>query len=213
MRNNHKAIIELHYMPSTVFLAVWQHFDQVIIESKEKFKKQTFRNRCRILTANKIESLIVPVQKASNNIPIQEIRIDYNQNWVHTHWKSIQSAYGNAPFFEHYGQELNDILYKKHRFLFDLNLEILKYILSVLNIEKDLLFTQNFIQEYPSDVTDLRTEIHPKKNLEPIAFYQPVIQVFGKQFVENLSVIDLIFNEGPNAGEIINRSIHNELNK
>ncbi len=202
-------------MPSTVFLAVWQHFDQVIIESKEKFKKQSFRNRCRILTANKIESLIVPVQKASNNIPVQEIRIDYNQNWLHTHWNSIQSAYGNAPFFEHYGPVLKDILYKKHRFLFDLNLEILKYILGVLNVEQDLLFTQNFIKEYPSEVTDLRAEIHPKKSLKPLAFYQPVeyVQVFGKHFVENLSVIDLIFNEGPNAEEIIKRSIRKELNK
>lgn len=201
MKSGIPAIIEIHYLPSIAYLAAWKYYDRIILESKENFIKQTFRNRTRILMTNKVENLIVPVEKGNRNIPVQEIRIDRNQDWVKKHWRSIQSAYGNAPFFEHYAGNLQLILSKNHRFLFDLNLELLEYILEILPLEKDIVFSQKFISNYGGGVQDLRSCIHPKKKLTDLVFYQPVeyIQVFGKNFVENLSVIDLIFNEGPNA--------------
>ena len=182
-------------------MAAWNYFERIIIESKENFSKQTFRNRTRILSPNKIENLIVPVEKGNRNIPIQEIRIDQKQDWIKKHWRSIQSAYGNAPFYEHYAGDVQRILYKKHRFLFDLNLELLNIILEILTLEKDTAFSQKFIREYGKNITDLRSSFHPKKSMPSVVFYKPVkyIQVFGKNFVENLSVIDLLFNEGPNA--------------
>jgi hypothetical protein len=199
------AVIEIHYLPSIAYMAAWKFYDRVFIESKESFSKQTFRNRTRILSANKIENLIVPVEKGNRNIPIQEIRIDRKQEWAKKHAKSIQSAYGNAPFFEHYAGDLLNILYKNHRFLFDLNLELLEFILHALNLNKDMLFTQHFVRNYDPDFYDLRSLIHPKKTIAPVVFYEPVeyMQVFGKKFVDNLSVIDLIFNEGPDASEKI----------
>lgn len=195
------AIIEIHYLPSISYLAAWKYYDRMILETKENFIKQTYRNRTRILTANKIENLIVPVEKGNRNIPIREIRIDRNQNWVKKHWRSIQTAYGNAPFYEHYARDLKMILFKNHRFLFDLNLELLECILNLLSIEKEITFSQKYTRKYGTDMTDLRSCIHPKKKFPDVDFYQPVtyIQVFGRNFVENLSVIDLIFNEGPNA--------------
>ncbi|MBR9997835.1 MAG: WbqC family protein [Cyclobacteriaceae bacterium] len=182
-------------------MAAWKFYDRIFIESKESFIKQTFRNRTRILTANKIENLIVPVEKGNRNIPIQEIRIDRKQEWVKKHLKSIQSAYGNAPFYEHYSGDLSNILNKNHRFLFDLNLELFEFILHALSLKKDLHFTRQFIRNYGGEFTDLRSYIHPKKTISAEVFYEPVayIQVFGKTFVDNLSVIDLIFNEGPDA--------------
>jgi hypothetical protein len=207
--NQSSAIIELHYLPCTAYLAVWDFYDTILIESKESFIKQTYRNRTRILSANKVESLIVPVEKGNRNIPIQEIRIDRNQHWAKKHWKSIQSAYGNAPFFEYYAEDLKKILFKKHRFLFDLNLEFLTRILELLSIEKEISFSQQFIRGYDNKIADLRSRIHPKKSLSSLIFYHPIeyIQVFGKQFVENLSVIDLIFNEGPNSMNKINETL------
>jgi hypothetical protein len=201
LRPDFPAIIEIHYLPCIAYLAAWKYFDRIILESKENFVKQTFRNRTRILMANKIENLIVPVEKGNRNIPIQEIRIDRNQDWIKKHWRSIQTAYGNAPFYDHYEEKFQSILHKNHRFLFDLNLELLEYILGILSLENDFVFSQKFIRDYNPEMNDLRSIIHPKKRTSGLIFYQPVeyIQVFGKNFVGNLSVIDLILNEGPNA--------------
>ncbi len=212
MSSDSPAIIEIHYLPSIAYLAAWKYYDHIVLESKENFIKQTYRNRTRILMANKIVNLIVPVEKGYRNIPIQEIRIDRNQDWGKKHWRSIQAAYGNAPFYEHYAEPLRMILIKNHRFLFDLNLELLESILEILSIEKNTEFSHEYIREYRENINDLRSTIHPKKKISPVVFYKPVeyIQVFGKTFVENLSVIDLIFNEGPNALNKIQASGVNE---
>lgn len=201
MISDSTAIIELHYLPTIAYLTAWVYFDRMIIESKENYTKQTYRNRTRILTANNQENLIVPVEKGNRNIPIQEIRIDYKQDWVNKHWRSIQSAYGNAPFFEYYHEKLKNILFKKPRFLFDLNITILEYMFDILKLEKEISFSEKFIKKYPNGIVDLRSLIHPKKTLDAVVFYKPVeyIQVFGKHFDENLCAMDLVFNEGPNA--------------
>jgi hypothetical protein len=185
------------------------HFDTIIIESKESYAKQSFRNRCQIKTANKVEDLIVPIQKGNSNIPVQEIRIDYNQAWTKNHLGAIQSAYGNAPFFEHYGEGVENLLKKKPRFLFDLNLQILEYFLHILGIDKNIIFSQTFEKQYPAAVSDLRSCIHPKQDYNKLPFYHPIeyVQVFGNQFIKNLSMLDLVFCEGPNAIEILKESV------
>lgn len=204
-----QAIIELHYLPSIPYIASWVHFDEVIIESKESYSKQSFRNRCQIRTANKIDDLIVPIQKGNSNIPIQEIRIDQNQSWINNHWRAIQSAYGNAPFFEHYKHDIEKILNTNPRFLFDLNLQFLELVLRMIGLNKKIIFSQKYEKKYPHDILDLRSAIHPKQGRNVLDFYNPqeYTQVFGDQFVEDLSIIDLIFCEGPNAFNILKRSI------
>jgi hypothetical protein len=204
-----KAIIELHYLPSIPYIATWVYFDEIIIESKESYTKQSFRNRCQIKTANKIDDLIVPIQKGNSNVPIQEIRIDQDQFWIKNHWRAIQSAYGNAPFFEYYCQDIENILNNKPRFLFDLNLQFLELVLKIMGLNKKIIFSQKYEKKYSSGVQDLRSKIHPKKANNELDFYFPqeYTQVFGNQFVKDLSVIDLIFCEGPNAIDILKRSI------
>ena len=204
-----KAIIELHYFPAIPYIASWVFYDALIIESKESYIKQSFRNRCQIRSANKVNNLIVPIKKGNSNIPVQEVRIDDRQAWAKNHWGAIQSAYGKAPFFEHYVEDIRNILFGNQRFLFDLNLEILEYILNILGIEKQIIFSQKYEKEYPPAVTDLRSVIHPKQGLDKLLFYNSpsYTQVFGDQFVSNLSIIDLIFCEGPDAIHIIKRSV------
>jgi len=204
-----KAIIELQYMPPIPTIAAWYYFDEVIIESYESFSKQSYRNRCEIYTANSINNLIVPVQQGNSNIKIREIRIDNKQSWAKNHWRSILSAYGKAPFFEHYGSDLEEILNKKFQFLFDLNLEILSFLNKIINPNILLNFTEDYQKSYPEEFTDLRSLIHPKKRPFTLEFYQTVeyIQVFGNQFVGDLSIIDLIFCEGPNSEYILKNSI------
>ena len=204
-----KAIIELHYFPSIPYMASWVFFDEMIIESKESYAKQSFRNRCQIRSANKVHDLIVPIRKGNSNIPIQELRIDNRQLWVKNHWRAIQSAYGNAPFFEHYAPDVQKILFGEPRFLFDLNLEILEYVLNILGINKKIIFTQKYEKEYPPELSDLRSTIHPKQHPDKLFFYDPprYTQVFGNQFIRDLSVLDLLFCEGPNALSFIQRSV------
>lgn len=204
-----QAVIELHYFPSIPYVASWVYFDEVVIESKESYIKQSYRNRCQIRTANKIDDLIVPIQKGNSNIPIQEIRIDHNQSWIKNHWGAIQSAYGNAPFFEHYKEDIEKILFSKPRFLFDLNLEILELLLRLIGLNNKIIFSQKFEKIYPPGIQDLRSAIHPKQEEYKLYFYTPqeYPQVFGNQFIKDLSIIDLIFCEGPNAINILKRSI------
>lgn len=209
-----KAIIELQYLPPIPAMAVWYYFDEVIIESHESFSKQSYRNRCEINTANSINKLVVPVHQGNSNIPIREIRIDNKQSWAKNHWRSIISAYGKAPFFEHYESDLGMILQKKFQFLFDLNMEIFHLLKKILNLEKSLNFSDDYQKSYSEDLSDIRSQIHPKKKPFSLEFYHSVeyIQVFGNRFTGDLSIIDLIFCEGPNAEFILKNSISQPKN-
>lgn len=206
---NIQAVIELQYFPSVAYFASWLYFDDLMIESKESYAKQTYRNRCRIKTANKVEDLVVPIRKGNSNIPIQETRIDYQQSWIKDHWGAIQSAYGKAPFYEHYAPDICRILNQKSRFLFDMNLMILEFFLNKLGINKKIFFTQKYEKIYPDKICDLRSRIHPKQDLLDLSFYcpEPYTQVFGNQFVGNLSTLDLLFCQGPESLNILHKSI------
>jgi hypothetical protein len=127
---------------------------------------------------------------------------------VNNHWRTIQSAYGKAPFFEHYGEDLHRILYKKVRFLYDLNYMLLSMCLDWLKWNMPIMETESYSKVTPSNILDLRSVINPKKLEQCDEFYYPVSynQVFGNTFVKNMSLIDLVFCEGPGAGKIVQAS-------
>jgi hypothetical protein len=205
-------IIELQYLPQPVYFAFLISNQQLYIDKYEHFVKQTYRNRCRILTANGIDELTIPVLNASSKVPVKDIKIDNSQKWVNRHWRAIQSAYGKAPFFEFYGPELKNTFYKNHKYLFDLSMELLTQCLDFLKLKKDIKFTDKYYSLMDSPQNDLRSNISPKKNrILPFTYKQMTYQhVFGNKFVENLSIIDLIFCEGPRAGDILKSGIITE---
>lgn len=205
-------IIELQYLPQPVYFALLISNQQLYIDKYEHFVKQTYRNRCRILTANGIDELTIPVLNASSKVPVKDIKIDNSQKWVNRHWRAIQSAYGKAPFFEFYGPELKNTFYKNHKYLFDLSMELLTQCLDFLKLKKDIKFTDKYYSLMDSPQNDLRSNISPKKNrILPFTYKQMTYQhVFGNKFVENLSIIDLIFCEGPRAGDILKSGIITE---
>ena len=207
-------IIELQYLPQTVYFALLISNQELYLDKYEHFVKQTYRNRCRILSANGIDELSIPVLNASSKVPIKDIKIDNSQKWVNRHWRAIQSAYGKAPFYEFYSEELRRILYSNHGYIFDLSLDLLTQCLDFLKIKQTLKFTDEYFSLDNSPQNDFRSIISPKKNrLLPITYKQKTYQqVFGNKFVENLSVIDLIFCEGPRAGDIIKSGIIAEHN-
>lgn len=199
-------IIDLQYLPSLEYFACLLKFEDVQIETHEYFQKQSYRNRCHILTSNKVDALSVPVSNGNSKIFVKDLRIDYRQDWTRRHWGAIYSAYGKAPFFEFYSEYFKNILAKKPDFLFDLNTELLSICLKLLKIEKKFIFTEKYEKTV---LNDFRGKIHPKKDFSENDFYEPLSyrQNFGSEFVPNLSVLDLIFCQGSQAGTILKGSI------
>lgn len=213
-RNNVIALLDIQYLPCIPYFTAWIKYDNILLESHENFVKQTYRNRCRILTANGIEDLVIPLKRPHRHTPITEIRIDNRQPWPARHWKAIQSAYGKAPWFGHFKDELRENLQSEKQYLAEFNLTIIELCLKFLGIRKKPGMTEKYYKNPPGNYVDLRSEIHPKKKMENLTFYNPVkyIQNFGRDFIGSLSVIDLIFSEGPESFNVLKKTLNSENN-
>jgi hypothetical protein len=201
-------VLEVHYLPSISYFSTIEKYGGCLIEQHEHYVKQTFRNRCYINTEHGKDVLIIPLTSKHGKAGIREVRIDYSQKWVNNHWRSIVSAYGKAPFFKYYSDDLQKVLYKRFEYLYDLNFELLtmclKWLRSNSTIQETLSYEKNLREEY----FDLRSRINPKKSDYVRSIYRsvPYHQVFGNSFVEDLSIIDLIFCCGPDASSIVRSS-------
>lgn len=183
-------------------------FPRVKIEQYDNYSKQTYRNRCNIYGANGMLPLSIPVLKGpGHKTLVRDVRIDYSKNWRKLHWKGIESAYMHSPFFEFYMDEIKSYLEKEHDFLLDLNLEIMDYLLGSLEIDIRYELTGEYSES--GEFMDSRDMIHPKTAFDKDQFYdaEPYSQVFKDRlgFMPNLSIIDLLFNEGPNARSVLER--------
>tara|TARA_B100001029_G_C14894643_1_gene357392 strand:- start:11 stop:553 length:543 start_codon:yes stop_codon:yes gene_type:complete len=166
--------------------------DEIFIETKEHFIKQSVRNRCKIMGAHGYQTLTIPKQrKSSDKTLISDINISNKESWQKSHWQSIVSCYNSSPFFKYYKYELLPFYNTKHKNIFDFNLKLTKTILRFLQIEKELIFTSRFQKRWKN--LDLRHSKFIFKNQEK---YQ---QVFSEKqsFIPNLSILDLLFNLGP----------------
>jgi hypothetical protein len=208
-------LIDLHYLPSLEYFCVLQQFPQIELERCENYVKQSYRNRCYIKTSQGIEMLVVPLTSKHGKIAIKDIRIDYSQKWQNNHWRTIETAYRKAPYFEYYSDDLRAALYRNHHFLFDLSLELLSFCLKSIRLNPAITVTVSYEKKPASHVFDLRSQINPKKPSFDRDFYAsvPYYQVFGNGFVENLSLIDLLFCEGPRAASLLVASQKADLNK
>jgi hypothetical protein len=199
------------YFPPIQYYCKLLEYDTVIIEAQEHYQKQSYRNRCRILGPNGIQSLSIPVERGrSREIPIKDIKIDYSMPWQVNHLRSIKTAYRSAPYFEHYIDELSPAFNTKDRFLFDYNLKLIETLNQILAINTKLI--TNRVYENTLDVDDFRNSIHPKKRMQKAdTHFQPAnyIQVFMEKhgFQANLSILDLLMNEGPLSTSTIKESI------
>jgi hypothetical protein len=189
------VLIDLHYLPSVAYFSTLRNASGIVIEKHEHYEKQTYRNRCYINTANGIVILIVPTIATHKKMQLCDIQIDYRQKWLNNHWRSIQSGYGKAPFFEYYAEDLQRILFRKFQFLYDLNLELLTLCLKMLKMNLTIVETVAYDENVTNDLIDLRSAINPKKTNTLNLFYKPApnYQVFGNKFVQNLSILDVLF--------------------
>jgi hypothetical protein len=207
-------LIDLHFLPSLEYFCAISPYEKIILEKYEHFNKQSFRNRCYITAANGIERLSIPVTEKHGKVIITQIKIDYRFRWQTNFWRTLESAYRNAPFFEHYKDDLNKEIFSNKSYLYDLNLGLLSMCLNWLKWEKSIAETVSYEKENISASTDFRGHISPKKDFEQRKVYRPqgYQQVFGRTFVPNLSIIDLIFCEGPHASTLLAAS-QMKLNK
>jgi hypothetical protein len=159
--------------------------------------------------------LSVPISTNGGKTLITDVRLDYTQKWVNNHWRTVQSAYGKAPFFNHYGEELHDVLFKKAASLYELNYMLLSMCLKWLRWSMPIKETEFYADQPPGNVFDLRFGLNAKKLEQCHQFYYPAMynQVFGNTFVENLSLIDLVFCEGPGASSLVQASAIQKMNK
>jgi hypothetical protein len=218
----HNQLIKNTVLLSSAYLGPVQYFTKLLsypvicIEKEENYHKQSYRNRCVILAANGPLVLSIPVVDGPGaKAPMKELELSYDHHWQRLHWRSIVSAYNNSPFFEYYADDLAPFFReKKWRFLIDFNTEIQQKVAELLNLDLKINYSEEYVAEknVSENIDDYRYSIHPKasKNIadqhfEPQQYMQVFQEKFG--FVGNLSILDLLFDEGPGASGILRSCI------
>lgn len=171
---------------------------EIVFEVEDNFQKQTYRNRCHIYTANGKHLLNVPIQHSKGlKQKTKDVKIDYKDDWHHLHLKTLKTAYSSSPFFEFYIDDLNPIFEKKHTFLLDLNLNCNVFVMNALQLKIPISNTTEYHKE--NSFFDARNLANSKP--DNVFQLEKYYQIFNSNhgFISNLSVLDLIFMEGPNA--------------
>ena len=189
------------YFPPISYISLIYRADKIFIEREENYLKQTYRNRCKILTANGLSILTVPVLAgASNKTCIEDIKIDYSKRWQQVHLRALISAYRSSVFFEYFFDIVEKLINDKEEYLLDLNMKSLEIVLKILRILTPVEYTNSF-EPVKGNKNDFRYSISPKKEANGASSLVAYYQVFEKRygFVPDLSVLDLIFNTGPDS--------------
>jgi len=212
MSQANTALLSTTYLGPVQYFTKFLRYDTLYLEVEENYQKQSYRNRCIILSANGVMPLTIPVTKDRPKERTRDICIDNTLEWQKNHWTSIESAYSSSPFFEFLADDFAPFYRKRYRFLLDFTMPMLEMVLGHLEIHPSVKLTQRYQKEPEPAVDDLRAMIHPKKRaqkpdpaFEPAFYYQVFQARYG--FVPNLSIIDLLFNEGANAENVLKKSI------
>ncbi len=203
-----ECLIEAHFLPSIEYFCALQQHDKIILEKHEHFNKQSYRNRCYILTSQGRERLSIPVKAAHQKILITDVQIDYTTRWQSNLLRTLESAYAKAPFYEHYAGDLRKEILSGHKHLFDLNVHLLSMCLQWLGWDLTHSESVSYQKDPGTNVNDLRDVISAKSEFSSRSFYtpHPYQQVFGNNFAPCLSIVDLVFCVGPEATTVMRAS-------
>ena len=199
-------ILPVAYLPPVSYFVLLNGADRVIFEQHETYPKQTYRNRCEIYSEKGKTSLTIPVKKPNGNqTKTSEIRIFNEDNWFVKHWRAIEIAYQSSPYFLYYGDELKIFFDGSYDSLLEFNLALIQYFCDLFNIQTPITLSEDYL-ENPETHPDFREVLSPKK--PPIINYFPAYtQVFTTKygFIPNLSIIDVLFNLGPESADYISK--------
>ncbi|MFD2909542.1 WbqC family protein [Flavobacterium ardleyense] len=199
-------LIHPTYFPSISHYIAMAKADLVTFEMEDNFQKQTNRNRMYIYGTNGLQLLNIPVKQTDDkHQKYKDVRIDNESGWQKNHFKSLESAYRTSPFFEYFEDDLRPIFEKKHEFIMDLNFETFEIINSSLGIAFDIEKTTEYLHEAAA-FTDFRPLVNGKKDTTQVEKYT---QVFNEKhgFLNNLSILDLLFNEGRYAVDYLEKQL------
>jgi hypothetical protein len=198
------AVLPMFYLgPVEYFVQLNRYKPDILIEREEHFPKQTYRNRANVYTPDGVLTLVVPVVKGSKtHTKVKDVKISYDHEWQRLHWLSLTSCYRRSAYFEYYEDEFAVFYHNKFEYLFDFNEQLLQFVLKSLKIKTGINYTTEYHTDYP-ELNDFRNSFNPKK--EPSFEPKPYFQVFDdrKGFIKNLSIADLLFNQGPQSNTIL----------
>jgi hypothetical protein len=200
---NQLTILPTAYLAPVQYYSKLKNSTDCIIEHFEHFPKQTYRSRCEIYSPNGLLTLSIPLVKRNHRQTVKDLKISYDYDWQTLHWRSLESSYRRSPFFEYYEDDFYPFYHdKKFDFLIDLNEALQQELLKLLKLKINYTFTTEYKKEY-TEANDLRELISPKISLEKDKIFTPTPywQVFEPRhgFIPNLSIVDLLFNQGSKA--------------
>jgi hypothetical protein len=188
--------IPTYFSPISQYHAILNS-NSITFEVEDNYQKQTYRNRCYIYGANGKQLLNIPVSipKSSKKTKSKDILVE-NSNWQKQHYKSFEAAYNHSPFFEFYKDDLQKIFSKKYTYLLDVNLDSFNFIKNALELPVEYKLSKTYEENKPNDFRDL-ADSKKKVEISFLSYIQMFDQKFG--FLKNLSILDLLFMEGPNS--------------
>jgi hypothetical protein len=212
MTQSPTLLLSTAYLAPVSYYAHLFHAPHVIIEAHENYNKQTYRNRAFIGSAQGPQALSIPVEKGYKvKCPIREVRLSDHGEWRHQHLVALMSNYGNSPFYEYYIDDIAALINHPFTYLFDLNEALREKLCELIGFQPNVTYSEEYISPTP-DQLDLREAIHPKRDFhvaDPTFRPEPYYQVFDQRtpFMENLSILDLLFNMGNESLLVLQRGI------
>lgn len=198
-------LIHPTYFPSVSHFVAMVKAETITFEAEDNFQKQTNRNRMYIYSPNGIQLLNIPVKHSKETVhqKFKDTRIEDAFDWQKQHFKSLEAAYRTSPFFEYFEDDIRPVFEKKHTFMMDLNFQILEIVYGCLGMELSYSKTTEYLHK-AEGFEDYRRLANGKKDTSQ---FEPYTQVFGDKhgFINNLSILDLLFNEGRHALDYLKR--------